>query len=351
METRTGRILIGVSTIVLVIIMIIFVDYKTILENLYKISLIGILLFALTYTTAFVFRTYKLKLIFQGINFDPSFLTLYASIGAGWAINELTPVKIGDLAKIEFIHERDANIHLSKSICAVAIERFIDLIILFSISCLALLYLYFNHIIGTTQLNLQFFLGIGALILISALVGLLFLFFKTDWVLNLIGKISKKLSSLLENFLKNLIEGMSDFGKNKKKLIWVFVLNIPTWFFEALTLVIFFYLAEFEINIFIIILAQMVTFFTKTIPITPGGWGVSEIVGAILISLLYPTIPYLGILSIFILDHMIRMAYVFIYGGIATISFNFKFKEINLQYLDEEEKKFEDELQKKNPNN
>ena len=88
METRTGRILIGVSTIVLVIIMIIFVDYKTILENLYKISLIGILLFALTYTTAFVFRTYKLKLIILNsplLNiqyiFNPSILSILIILG------------------------------------------------------------------------------------------------------------------------------------------------------------------------------------------------------------------------------------------------------------------------------
>ncbi len=341
METRTRRILFGVFTIILIVFMIIFIDYNTILENLCRISIIGILLFIMTYTAAFFFRTYKLKIIFQGINLNPSFLTIYSAIGAGWAINELTPAKIGDLAKIEFIHERNPNIRLSKSICAVAIERFIDLIILFSISCIALLCLYLNNITGTTQLNLQFFLLIGALILVGGLIGLIILFFKTEWFLNLIGKISKKLRNLIERFLKNLIEGLNDFRENKKKLIWVLILNFPTWLFEALTLVIFFFFAGYEINIFIILLAQLVTFFTKTIPITPGGWGVSEIAGAILISLLYPTIPYNEILSIFILDHIIRMVYVFIYGGIATMSFNFKFIGIDLEHLDEQEKKLE----------
>jgi len=76
-------------------------------------------------------------------------------------------------------------------------------------------------------------------------------------------------------------------------------------------------------------LAQIVTFFTKTIPITPGGWGVSEIIGALLLSIFYPTIPYNEILSVFILDHILRMVYVFIYGGISTIAINFKFKELN----------------------
>ena len=347
MQTRIRRILFGISTIILVIIMVIFVDFKIILDNLTKISLNGILLFALTYTIAFLFRTYKLKLIFQGINLNPPYLTLYGSIGAGWAINELTPAKIGDLAKIEFIHEMEPDISLSKSSCAVAIERFIDLIILFSITCITMLYLYLNNITGTTQLNLHFFIGLGVLILGGGLAGLVILFFKTDWILNLIGKFSTKLRNYLEIFLENFIEGMKVFKKDRKKIFMVILLNIPTWFFEALTLVIFFYLAGYEINVFVIILAQLVTFFTKTIPITPGGWGVSEIAGAIIISLLYPIIPYNEILSIFILDHIIRVAYVLIYGGISTFSFNFKFKDIDLQRLDEEEIKLDEELQKK----
>ena len=76
-------------------------------------------------------------------------------------------------------------------------------------------------------------------------------------------------------------------------------------------------------------LAQIVTFFTKTIPITPGGWGVSEIIGALLLSVFYPAIPYNEILSVFILDHILRVVYVFIYGGISTIAINFKFKDVD----------------------
>ncbi|GAH23638.1 unnamed protein product, partial [marine sediment metagenome] len=51
--------------------------------------------------------------------------------------------------------------------------------------------------------------------------------------------------------------------------------------------------------------------------------------------------------SIFILDHIIRVAYVLIYGGISTFSFNFKFIDIDLQRLDEEEIKLDEKLQKK----
>ena len=134
-----------------------------------------------------------------------------------------------------------------------------------------------------------------------------------------------KLVTLNEIYNMDCLRGMKDFRNDKKRILWVFLLNIPTWFFESLTLVILFYLAGYDINFFIIILAQILTFFTKTIPITPGGWGISEIAGATLISIFYPlTISFENLLSIFILDHILRIVYVFIYGGISTISINFK---------------------------
>ncbi|HDZ18215.1 MAG TPA: flippase-like domain-containing protein [archaeon] len=338
MEVKTKRIIIGCLTILIIIVMIIFVDYKTIFNNLKEISLLGIFLFCLTYTIAFIFRTYKLKLVFRGINLDPKFYTIYGAIGTGWAINELTPAKIGDLAKIEFIHQKEANLHLSKCACAVLIERFIDFIILFSITCFTLILIYISEITYTTDLNIQFFILIGSVIILGGFIALLVLFFRTEAVLNVLEKISPKFRIFIENFLRRFVEGMKDFRNDKKRILWVFLLNIPTWFFESLTLVILFFLAGFNINFLIIILAQILTFFTKTIPITPGGWGISEIAGAILISIFYPlTISFENILSIFILDHILRIIYVFIYGGISTISINFKYRKLDIKRLEENE--------------
>ena len=42
---------------------------------------------------------------------------------------------------------------------------------------------------------------------------LIILFIKTDWILNVIGKISPKLRTLVEGFLKNFLEGINDFRK------------------------------------------------------------------------------------------------------------------------------------------
>jgi len=329
MEVKTKRILIAFVTFAIIILMIVYVDFQTILLNLQRISIWGIFLFSIIYTLAFIFRAFKLKLVFNGINLEPSYFIIYGAIGTGWAINELTPAKLGDFVKMEYIRQKEHNFPLSKCLCAVLIDRFIDLIILFSITSFTLLYIYLSSVTYITELNLHFFIIIGAIILFIGVVGLMLLFFKTDWILSITNKISPKLKNLLERFIVRFVEGLKDLRKDKKRILLILLYNIPTWLFESLTLVLLFYLIGFQMNIFIIMLAQIVTFFTKTIPITPGGWGVSEIIGALLLSLFYPAIPYNEILSVFILDHILRMVYVFIYGGISTIAINFRFKDID----------------------
>jgi len=329
MEVKTKRILIACVTIAIIVIMILYVDFQTILLYLQRISIWGIFLFSVVYTLAFIFRAFKLKLVFNGINLEPNYFIIYGAIGTGWAINELTPAKLGDFVKMEYIRQKESNFPLSKCLCAVLVDRFIDLIILFSITCFTLLYIYLSNVTYITELNLHFFIIMGALLLFIGVLGLTLLFFKTDWILSITERISPKLKKLLEKFIIRFVEGLKDLRKDKKNMLLIVLYNIPTWLFESLTLVILFYLIGFPINIFIIMLAQIVTFFTKTIPITPGGWGVSEIIGALLLSVFYPAIPYNEILSVFILDHILRVVYVFLYGGISTIAINFKFKDVD----------------------
>ncbi|MHA1466987.1 MAG: lysylphosphatidylglycerol synthase transmembrane domain-containing protein [Promethearchaeota archaeon] len=329
MEVKTKRILIACVTIAIIVIMILYVDFQTILLYLQRISIWGIFLFSVVYTLAFIFRAFKLKLVFNGINLEPNYFIIYGAIGTGWAINELTPAKLGDFVKMEYIRQKESNFPLSKCLCAVLVDRFIDLIILFSITCFTLLYIYLSNVTYITELNLHFFIIMGALLLFIGVLGLTLLFFKTDWILSITERISPKLKKLLEKFIIRFVEGLKDLRKDKKNMLLIVLYNIPTWLFESLTLVILFYLIGFPINIFIIMLAQIVTFFTKTIPITPGGWGVSEIIGALLLSVFSPAIPYNEILSVFILDHILRVVYVFLYGGISTIAINFKFKDVD----------------------
>ena len=78
-----------------------------------------------------------------------------------------------------------------------------------------------------------------------------------------------------------------------------------------------------KINAIFLVLAQIILFISKTFPITPGGWIVSENIGSLITIFFYPIFQYNNILSLFILDHVLRISYVFIYSIISVFSLNF----------------------------
>ncbi len=70
----------------------------------------------------------------------------------------------------------------------------------------------------------------------------------------------------------------------------------------------------------------MLLFFSKIFPITPGGWGISENIGALFLSIFYPDL-FTEILLIFIIDHIFRSVYLFVYGGYSVLHYNVNLKK------------------------
>jgi uncharacterized protein (TIRG00374 family) len=335
---RRKRLLIGIATILLLIVMVFFVDFPSLIDKIVTVGILGFILFIISYTVAFVLRAYKLKLIFKGLDKEIAYSTSYFSIGAAFVINDLTPAKLGDFAKIFIIKDKE-NIRLSESAAGIAIERVLDLILLFFISCFALFYLYLSSygesserlILGQT---IQFYIIIGAIFIIGILILFLLLLYKTDTILKVIKKLSPKLAHYLGRFIINFKEGMKNFKYHKKELIYIILLGFPTWIIDAAIIAIIIYPLGYDFNILLLILAKILTFFSKTFPITPGGWGISENVGALFLSFFYAPISipfaeyYAEILSIFIIDHLFRSAYLLIFGGYSILRYNISLKEI-----------------------
>lgn len=322
------KLLISLATIVLIILMVILVDFRKLLNKISMIGLWGSLFFIIFYTIAFLLRAYKLKIIFKGLNQYVKFSSSFFSIGVSFIINDITPGQIGDIVRI-FILKDQEDISMSESFIGIAIERGVDFLILFSISLFALIYLFLSRIgeldnrIILGQ-NLQFYLYLGVVLIIIVLILLLVLLYKQDIILKIIKKISNKLYDYLDRFLTNFKNGLYKFKDHKKEFFYIIILNIPMYIINASILVIFFIFLGYNLNVFIIILAALVLFFSGSIPITPGGWGISENIGALFIFIVYPEIAYFDILTVFIINHLIRTAYLFFYGGYSLLHLNFK---------------------------
>lgn len=329
---KRKRLLIGLGTVAIILIMVFLVDFSSLIQKIITIGFWGLFLFIITYTIAFILRAYKMKLIFKGLDHNISYSTSYFSTVASFLINDSTPGKLGDVAKI-FIVKDQENMRLSESVAGIAVERILDLLLLFLISCVALIYLYLGNFgtVGSKKIlgqNLQFYIAIGAIFLFVIISLLLLVIYKSEFVIKISEKISPKLSDYLRRFIINFKEGFKKYKDHRKELLFIIILGFPTWFIDAFVVVIFFYLLGYQLNIFLLILAIILTFFSKIFPITPGGWGISENVGALFIFFFYPGIPFVEILSIFIVDHLFRSAYLLFFGGYSIFHYNFSLKEI-----------------------
>lgn len=345
---RNKRLLIWIGTVILILFMIFLVDFTNLINKILKIGLWWTFVFIIVYTITFVIRTYRLDLVFKGLDQDISISTSYFSIGISFFLNDLFPAKLGDVAKIGIIKDHE-HIKLSESACGITFERVMDFIILFFISSLALIYLYISGI-GDSQrktllgLNLQFFLILGAIIIVFIFFIFILLMYKTDLFLNLIRKISPRISNFLTSFIINFKMGIRQFKNSKKKLIIIIILSSLIWIIEALIGVMFLILLlkeNYQAHILILLLAIMISYFSKAFPITPGGWGISENVGTLFILIFYPQISFREVLAIFIIEHLFRSAYIFFYGGYSMLHYNFKLKElkdINLEIYRDQEK-------------
>ncbi len=119
---KNKRILIGLATIILITLIIIFIDFYRIVSNIVIIGFWGLFLFVITYTIAFLIRAYKLKLIFKGLNCSIRFNTSFFSNGANFFINDLTLGRVGEIAKMYIIKDQE-QITSGETIAGISIER------------------------------------------------------------------------------------------------------------------------------------------------------------------------------------------------------------------------------------
>lgn len=329
---RRKRILIGIATLLLLILMVLIVDFVSLIQKILTIGIIGLLLFATIATIGFLIRAYKLKLIFKGINADIGFSTSFFSTGAGLIVNDLAPGRIGDIVRIFIIKDQE-NLRLSESVAGIAIERILDFILIFIISCFALIFLYISNYGETSTkallgLNIQFFLALGVIFIVGILIALILLLYKTEFIIGLIDRILPKIADYLNRFVRNFKEGIKKFSGHRRIFLITILLGIPTWIVDGIIVILFFSILGYQVNVLVIILATVLMNLSKTFPITPGGWGISENVGALFIFFFYPEILFTEILSIFIIDHFIRTAYLLIFGGYSALHYNISLQEI-----------------------
>ncbi len=311
------NILLIALTIVIILFMIFYIGVAEFVEQLGSLNYFYIFLMYVTYTIQFLVRALSWYLIAKDLKSRAPYSLLYYSLGVGWMLNEIVPAKMGDLVRVQIV-AKNTNQSFGTAAASVTLQRLIDLLIVLTTGALLIFIVIWMQGDDEGFDYMQVFSSIIIGVVLLSLVVVLFLVILKypNWILGWIGKFSKKLEEFSANIILPFREAVLHL-KSPVLLIYYFFLGIPIWFFDAMTFYFLFLALGLEISFFVVIISALINYLTKSIPLTPGGWGFSENIPALFILIFYPLLPFEMLLSAFIIHHLLIFIYCSSFGLIS----------------------------------
>lgn len=313
------------------LLVIIILLYTGIIEN--AIDLISrnnikyeyLLLFTLVFTGAQILRAYRLKLL---LNLDEiSILYFIRIIYLSWFMNALFPARLGEVSQIYMLKKE--GVSTTKATVAILLDKTIDLLTLIILLFVLLNIVNYNHDLSN-NLNYILFFYLG--IIIIAIIGFFFiLIYKNPTVvIALVTKIlpDSALTKKLVKLIQNVNFSLKELAANPSRFMKIALLASGVWLLEMSTTFIIASSLNIEIHPDIAFLAQIITFGSMIIPLTPGGIGTYEgTLGLVLATLTNHDLSETT-LPLATIEHTLRQIYTIIFGLISLYSMDrYEFKD------------------------
>ncbi len=330
-----ARVVAAIVTAIVLVFLVQYIGLDLILFLIRNMNLYWIMVFVGVYTFTFVLRAIRWRSIIKATNHNVSVPYTVTMLWSGWFVNEVTPAKIGDVVRIYLLYDKDKEISLGESTSTIAVERIFDIFamvliasVLFGIICL-------NTAIPDEYRNVILI----AFVFGFALVGLIVAFiFYGEGLIGFTRRISPKLHEKLNLFVVGFKTGMEQLYHKPKMLGVVALLSFPIWILDATSTIFVTRSTGFFLPIDICLLASVIGFFTKLLPLLPGGFGIYEFGVGFILSMAGPFGLGTGYLTPFslgfalflplslgvafaLLDHIVRFVYC-LATGIPSIIYN-----------------------------
>lgn len=332
------RIIAVIATAIVLVFLIQYIGLDLILYLIKNLNLYWIMVFVGVYTFTFVLRAVRWVSIVKATDHNISVPYTITMLWSGWFVNEVTPAKIGDFVRIYLLYDKEKEMSLGESTSTVAVERIFDI---FAMVLLA------SILFGLITLNISIPEEFRNIILIAFIFGFVLLGFIIAFIFygeRMIGftkRVSTRLYEKLALFVIGFNSGMSRLYRKPKMLAIVALISIPIWLLDATSIVFITRSIGFFLPIEICLLAAIIGFFSKLLPLLPGGFLIYEFsVGFILsmagtfslsagpLSFAFPLslgfalfLPLTLGVAFALLDHIVRFAYCSV-TGIPSIIYN-----------------------------
>lgn len=250
----------------------------------------------------FVFITWlirggRYKYIISTVKVPCSLIYSTAALLICQLVNIIIPARLGDFTRV-FLFHKSKKLPYIVGISTIVEER------LFDVASIALLALF--TLFGIYTLLDEWMIHLVFIVMVIGIIGIIFLY------------LSKYISSnnkLIRKILE-LIHTIRALSLTPKIAIIVSLLSTLFWLSEAIICYLLSQMFHVEVSFVVVIFAITIANLSKTIPLTPGGIGVYEVILATILSLGGVPISIATIIAV--MDHLL-INFIPVIGGAMSL--------------------------------
>lgn len=274
-----------------------------------------ILLFFISYGLQFFLRAYLCQRISKTMTLPISYSTAYFSLGVCWMMNELLPGKLGDLARIEIISQRE-QIPFGSASAPIIFQRIVELAVLLIIGGITMVSLLAEDSLSLISQDNRVLFGFlfGIFLIISAVLLIVLITKYPQTIKIIVGRISNKLADWVSKLIDTFNAAINSIDKPFILILKSSLISLVYWFMDVLTFYFTFLAVGIQIDLLLAFSAGIITYLVKMFPLTPGGWGIAESISALYLLTIYPLLAVETALFVLILNHFLVFLYCCAYG-------------------------------------
>lgn len=293
--SRIGIGLIGIAiSIYFVLNLEKLYDAQELLSIYIKVGPSTLISCIILYLSTFIFRAYRWKLMITGLT-KTSITTITQAIIIGFGVNNLLPMRLGEIARAWFI-SKETNLAKSTALTSVLVEKVIDAAVIFFFVIVSLRYL------GNTDEEFTRALYYITIIFGFAIVSIITTTLFDKKILNYWGKFSYKFNKSIQNIPINILGALS-FLKSPSILL-ILLLSLFIWVIEGFIFVLVLNSISVKNPISLGFLTLGTVNMSILIPSAPGYLGVFQ--AGVMAGLSFQNIVTNTALSIAIFIHLIQ---------------------------------------------
>ena len=263
-----------------------------------------------------VVRSWRWQLILQASAPQADFYDTMAVTAVGFAVNSVSPFKLGELVRIGAIASR-ARIGVGEAGATVVLERVLDVLALLVLAVAA------AAVSGSASRGAGLWTGVIAFAAVSLLIGLLAYLVAIhpgpsgQLVERLAGRLPLRLRARANALGASVIRGFSAL-RSPGRLALAAVLSLVTWLCIVLGLIAFFRAVSSQLALPTLFLACTIFVVSQAVSITPGSVGTYEGFFLLVLSTFGAGPPAL-VTAAAVLGHVSNIAVLLAAGGLGAL--------------------------------